>query len=359
MLVSDAAVRDSLSVLRSNATRTYVSVDPAAITHLAQKLKAAGKIIPHWDTPYLHPTDDMAFATHAIPACMLDFNFWMLHAPDEVFTVNNMYEEPPHFPGSFAKDYCFWRAFLGGPVTASGLCMHFDSLHATEHFFRGVNRIPFVEERMLMMQEYGSVLEHRFRGGALHIYEEAEWDAAHLVELLVAAFPYGFGRDTTLLSVPRSDWECAHLGGHFFTGDRGGPALTFSFHKRAKLAALAYQGRALKRGSRLKPLSRMREIVAVPDFHVARFLHAEGVLVYAPELLGAITARKFLWPGSQSEVEIRASITEANFALLRELNGEDVSSPSDLWDIVPLDAAEWFGGKNVSFPHHLTPGTNY
>ena len=77
------------------------------------------------------------------------------------------------------------------------------------------------------------------------------------------------------------------------------------------------------------------------------------------QLKEKIAQQKILLPQHSMELEIRAATTVANSQILRKLNQEKSPDDRDYWNIIHLDYQEWFGGQQVTFPHHLTPTTTY
>lgn len=339
----------------------FVSVDEEAAIRYARELKKTEKKIPHWFQKGIYAENDLSFARTVAVESAVNFCFPIFEEPGNKFSVENPFDPARPFRGAMAMSRCFRRAFGEEDITAEKLRPYFATFEKTAEFFRGINRIPLLEHRHWIMREVIGVLETRFAGDPLHIYEEAGWDALSLVNILVREFPQAFGDDVCRLYIPSEIFseqlKKSKIGVYK-------PELEFRFYKKAKLVAVLYQGRALKSGSLLKPLTSMFEIVAVEDYQVPRFLQYKGILVYSPELLEMIRSYKIIRRRSRAEVEIRATTTVANAVILEELNSDFLDflekyASWERWDILPLDAAEWFGSRGIELPHHITPTTDY
>jgi len=347
MMVSAREIVDNWKIMEKNRLNKFVSVDKDAAQRYAHELKARGKKIEHWHFPQVHPEDDFAFASVELVNSALNFCYPIFENPNDKFSVENPKDQQKPFRGAIGMQHCFYRAFGENRVTAELLKPRFAALSKTAEFFKGTNQIPLLEHRHWIMQEVISVLKEKFGGDPLHIYEEADWDAVLLVDILTAEFPQAFGDDISRLPAPAQG------------PDLGFTELEFRFFKKAKLAALLYQGRALEKGSNLKPLRSMSQIIAVEDYQVPKWLQWKKVLIYSDVLREHIRQQKIIHRHSQMEIEIRAPQPVANSIMLEELNRGIEPDHPDYWDILPLDAAEWFDGRKIEFPHHLTPTTAY
>ena len=327
---------DSWSAMKQRNLNQYVNIDEEAIDVYVEELRKKQQVVCHWDFANIHPKNDNAFASFALVTSAVNFCYTLLENPQHRFTV----QDDELFHGAMAMFRCFFRCFAENSITADKLQSQFEVLENTKQFFQGVNNIPLLEERHWIMREVYEVLQDKFSGNPLHVYEEASWDAVKLVDVLAKSFPVAFGSDVSTL--------------HF-----ANESFTFPFFKKAKLVALLYQGRALKPQSKLKTLQNIHELIAVEDYRVPQFLHHIGILQYNSQLKEKIAQQKILLPQHSMELEIRAATTVANSQILRKLNQEKSPDDRDYWNIIHLDYQEWFGGQQVTFPHHLTPTTTY
>ncbi|MBI4119644.1 MAG: hypothetical protein HY456_02240 [Parcubacteria group bacterium] len=323
----------SLLKFNSSNIRQHLRVDEAELERYAHRLDARGKRLEHWTVPGIHPESDDNFARFTLVTSAVNFAFWLPEDPRRKYEVANPSGAKP-YSGAFAMARRFFEVFGDTPMTAERLEPYFKTMETTREFFRGITDIPFLEWRYWNMRELISVLKEKFGGDPLRVYEAAQYDVPLLIHLLVSIFPMTFGSDVS------------HVA--FMPGQYG--AFTFPFYKRAKLAAVLYQGRALKTGSKLRQLSRINSILAVQDYEVPKSLRANGPLVYGEGLARKVDNREIIWPHGVEEVLIRAATSEINYGILQLLPD---------WDILPLDYAEWSDGKDSPYPHHLTPTSAY
>lgn len=340
MVYSGRGVLDLWRMMEERKLNKYVSVDREAAVRYARELKSDGKKLDHWRILGVTPQDDLAFARSNIVESAINFCYWLPDDPDKKFTIENELDLWRPYRGALAMSRCFYRVLGETPILSYHLKRHFCSLEKTKEFFRGRYEIPMLENRYWLMREVIDVLDSDFKGDPLRVYEESEWDAVKLVCLLARKFPNSFGSDVSRIYLDGGEAE-------------------IRFYKKAKLVAVLYQGRALEKGSRLKPLSNMREILAVEDYQVPRVLRHKGILVYSDELSEGIASRRIIYPHSMKEIEIRLSLSPANYYMLEELNQGLGSDHPDYWDIVPLDALEWKNGRGIKTTHHLTPTAAY
>lgn len=336
ILFSEQLILSNWSVLESinpvNISR-YITICEPQIETYVSNLKKRGKTLEHWTMPGLYPENDDNFARYAIVTSAVNFAFWLPEDPRRKYEVANPSGAKP-YSGAFGMQRRFYEVFGDTPMTAERLEPHFRTMEATREFFRGVTDLPFLEWRHWNMQEIIKVLKEKFDGDPLNIYKAAQYDVPLLIHILVSNFPTAFGSDVSCPS--------------FFPGQYG--MFTFPFYKRAKLAAVLYQGRALKAGSKLRQLSRINSIIAIQDYEVPKSLRANGLLVYGEELARKVDRHQIIWPHSVEEVLIRTAVTVVNYKILQILPD---------WDIIPLDFTEWSDGRNLPLPHHLTPTSAY
>ncbi|MBI2637843.1 MAG: hypothetical protein HYW88_02995 [Candidatus Sungbacteria bacterium] len=353
MLQSEEKTLVSLRNLSLAGFEPSVTINMDALSVYAEELKKGKKEFLHWRFPCVHPEDNPAFAAGALVSTAVNFHFPITDNPKEKFTVLN--SAGKDFAGSIAMEHCFWRVLGETRVTARELWPFFRTLQNTREFFKGANQIPLLEHRHWIMQEVLTVLDERFFGDPMCVYEEARWDAEQLVQLLASAFPQAFGEDISRFMLEIPD------GGEWHDDPSHFP-LEFPFYKKAKLVCVLYQGRALdsaQTGGVLRPLSGMHHITAVEDYQVPRALQHKGVLVYSEKLLEKIKNHEIIRRHGIDELCIRGKTLEANKGIFDVLNKG--LEPDDLryWSINELDGAEWFGSRRCPLPHQITPGTAY
>ncbi|BBM87128.1 queuosine salvage family protein [Candidatus Uabimicrobium amorphum] len=314
----------------------FVDVNPTCIDKYVDTLKTLPKKQVYWDFENIHPKDDFAFARFAIITSAINFCYMDLQKPEQAFTIK---ESETSYKGAMAMFRCFFRTFGEKNITSKNLKKVFCSQDATKEFFTGVVQIPMLEYRHWIIQELITVLDEKFNGDPINLYEDSNWDALLLLDKLIQYFPMSF-QDIS----------------HIYTTQK---TLQFPFFKKAKLAILLYQGRSSKTNSQLKPLSNFNEIIAVEDYRVPQYLNSVGVLNYQDDLKKIIEKQQIILPHQQMEIEIRAATTVANSLILEKLNSGLKADDSRYWSIANLDAHEWFGAQSVDFPHHITPTTAY
>src|SRR3972149_6205069 len=199
MLKSQMDIITLWNFCEPNGLTQFVSVDRNAAYQYARELKKKGKRVEHWHFPGVHPKDDCAFAALSLVSSAVNFCFPIFDNPSDKYTVENSEDPSRPFRGAIAMQRCFSRQFGNKPVTARALAPHFAAFSKTAEFFRGTNIIPLLELRHWIMQEVIEVLDERFYGNPMHVYEEAQWNAPRLVDLLVQEFPQAFGDDMGLL----------------------------------------------------------------------------------------------------------------------------------------------------------------
>ncbi|MDO8522950.1 MAG: queuosine salvage family protein [bacterium] len=321
------------------ASRVHISDE--ALNKYVLWLKLQGKKIEHWTIPGLYPASDTAFARWVIVTGAINFAYWLPEFPKK-FEVEN--PGGKNFSGAFAMDRCFLRAFGELPITAELLEPHFENLETARKFFCGVTDIPFLEWRFWNIRELIDVLKTKFAGDPINIYEEAGWDAARLVTLLVHRFPTSFGGDVSVMNTYFPPLDEAYI---------------FRFYKLAKLAPVLYQGRAKKEGSTLKELSNIGQIAAIADYEIPKAKRHQGVLVYNSKLAAKVDSGAVIHRHSLDEIAIRAADTVTNYEILERLNeGLFLDHPA-YWTILPLDLIEWISGRDSKQPHHRTPTSAY
>lgn len=318
-----------------------------ALKKYASSLKAQGKKFEYWDNPEVYPVSDETFARFILVNGAINFFYWLHRNPYGIkkFTVEHRFDGGGKtFSGAFAMDKCFLRALNQSDITADWLEQHFESLETARHFFNGINEIPMLEQRFWNMREMIDVLRSKFQGDPKNVYEEAGWDAARLVALLVSRFSNSFGGDVSNLNLvypPKYQM------------------LVFPFYKLAKLVPTLYQGRAMKPGSKLRQLSGMESIVAICDYDVPKALRYNNVLVFSEDLAKKIDTEQIIHRHSLEELAFRAEHTFANYLIFKEINkGLDQDHP-DFWNIANLDPPEWFSGRNSPNPHPRVPTPAY
>ncbi len=285
-----------------------VTIDPIALSVLADKLAEGSIPDIKWDIVHHYTGQPEATAQYLLVLDALNFCFW----PEPAWDYNRlalalkqtMLMEPERFE---AKNLANMepddtRALLGD-----------------------ADDIPLLEQRTMLLREVGSVLESDWGGQAANLVRAAHQSAATLVGLIAANLP-GF-RDHAIYN--------------------GYPIYLY---KRAQIAAGDLWGAF--NGEGLGTFHDIDELTMFADYRVPQILLAEGVLVYAPELMDRINYEKIIPAGSSTEVEIRA-ITIYAVERLRD----QLSARGRVMNSVQLDWLLWNIGEarqHDILPHHRT-----
>ncbi|MBP7934979.1 MAG: queuosine salvage family protein [Phycisphaerae bacterium] len=150
--------------------------------------------------------------------------------------------------------------------------------------FAGDGHIPLLEERTRILNETGRVLLNRFDGEAIHLAEEARFDAVRVAAAVSEAFP-SF-RDV-----------------HGYKG-RQIPIL-----KRAQIFASDLA--AGFEENQTTPIANLAGLTAFADYRLPQTLRHFGVMVLAAELESRIESEQLVRSGSPEEIELRAGTVRA------------------------------------------------
>jgi hypothetical protein len=150
--------------------------------------------------------------------------------------------------------------------------------------FAGKGEIPMLGERLTNLQEAGQVLQERLQGDIVHLVEQARGSAVDLVSQVVAAFP-SFRDEAYYRGKPVTFWKRAQI----FVADL--------FH--------AFSGKDWG------AFDDIHQLTAFADYKLPQVLRHLGIIAYGPDLEWRIDQRELLTPGSEEEVEIRATTIHA------------------------------------------------
>lgn len=194
-------------------------------------------------------------------------------------------------------------------------------------FAQGRNELLLMDERLAIIRENYGILADKYEGSVLKLIEAADTDADKLVELLLDEFTTF--RDTaefegeTVYLLKRPQIFCSDL---YFTG----------------LPELK--------------LKNLEHLTIFADYKLPQLLEQFGALHYASELTKDIETETLIPPGSQKELELRASSIAAVEILREEMEklGRSITSNE-------LDWILWVKAKQMAFakPHHRTLTTFY
>ena len=195
--------------------------------------------------------------------------------------------------------------------------------------------IPLAGERQKNIQEAARVLQEKFSGFVISVFEEARWDAWLIAQLLVQSFPLTFG----------SDWY-----------DVDGVRLMLA--KRAQLLPMLYDGRSQSSSGALKNLLSMEKIGPICDYQLPKTLEHLGILRYHPEFKKKIQDKVVILKGSPEEIEIRTATSVSVHYLLRHINARRKANELKEIHSGHIDNL-FFAGRKLDINHHITPTMAY
>ena len=303
----------------------FVRINQNRLMEIARQLDRNPPAIPDWRIPEL-PESDLAFASHLIYICAIDFAFTHFEAPYASFKLS------PSVSGSSAASMCFKRYFGNSLISSNEIWKLTQSKSRLKEFFQGLNLPPLLEQRHLCLAETAWVMKYKFNDSVINLLEKAEYDAEKIIEILIMEFPYAFGSDFYWVNEGRQTEKNKIF-----------------LNKRAQLFPLIYHGRATY-SNILLPLKNPQVLGPIVDYQIPKYLRVMGVLEYCPELDQKIADREILPVGSLEELEIRIA-TAVAISELMKISGL----------IMPaLDHWLWREGQKIQqLKHHLTPTTAY
>jgi hypothetical protein len=189
----------------------------------------------------------------------------------------------------------------------------------------GTGILQLVEERLRNLKELGRVLLDGYNGQASELVTAAGGSAVKLVEILASALSSFHDQAT-------------YHGQDVF------------FYKRAQLYAADLHGALGGKG--LGRFRDIRELTAFADYKLPQVLRHVGVLEYLPGLAEKVNRVIPIDPGSEEEVEIRASTIWAVELIRQEMKrlGKDVQASDIDWLLWNLGQEDRFREK----PYHRT-----
>jgi len=303
-----------------------VFIDDERLNQVAANIGSEEMEVPGWRAPVFPAGDDEMFLNFVGVGNCINFAFTDFDT-HKSFSVH--YKDTV-WPGAFAMWACLLRAVDRGLEILSGEYLSQMPRTQCEEIFQGQTKIPMLDERWRIFREVGSVLNSRYGGSFVNLFETAGYRAFNngkgIVERLVADFP-SF----------RDESE------HTSTGT------TLKFQKRAQLLPMMYQGRALS-STELTRLADFEDLGPIADYAVPKALHTAGILKYSEPLWEKISNWKLIEKDSLEEQELRAQTVHAQVKLQQRLNELRPSKVNTL----QVDFRVWSMGKGGGEPHHLT-----
>ncbi|MEN6437300.1 MAG: queuosine salvage family protein [Syntrophobacter sp.] len=294
------------------ARARWVFFHPERIDHAIGKWGHLLDSAPRWDHP-CHFSDQTEETVRWIFSLdVLNHCFWP-DPGDPVWTVRFNGQDWSGYWGLAAS---LKRALsMGIPVTNPAWLSRI-SENDLARIFSGEGTIPLFAERLMNLREAGAVIVSQLGGDLLSLFTRASGSAVRLVTDLVSLF--ASFRD-----------EAVYLGGKVY------------FWKRAQIFAsdvfMAFEGKMWG------CFHDIGSLTAFADYKLPQVLRELGIISYHPELAARIDALKFIGPGSEKEVEIRAMTIIAVHAIraLFSQSGFNVTSAQVdgwLWALGQYDA---------------------
>ncbi|HBD08790.1 MAG TPA: hypothetical protein DCZ69_11065 [Syntrophobacteraceae bacterium] len=192
-----------------------------------------------------------------------------------------------------------------------------------QKIFAGEGQLPLLGDRLRNLNEAGRVIQNHLGGDILHLVEEAGGSGVQLAIQLVSHFP-SFRDEARYGGQPVYFWKRAQI----FVADL--------YH--------AFSGRDWG------AFEDVDQLTAFADYKLPQVLRHLGIISYCPDLEQRIDRRVLLLPGSEEEIEIRATTIYA-VAALRRIFGEVGIHTSDM----AIDQWLWQLGQMEEFrakPYH-------
>ncbi|KAI9583545.1 queuosine salvage protein [Glossina fuscipes] len=270
--------RESGEYIVKNAVN--VEVKPSGIQNLTKEIVEgilSKRIIV--DQFIQHPLHPKSTDAHAVEwffvVDTLNFCFW---TPTDYnkYKVNGQ-------SGYFALCAAINRALQDGLDLTNPKCYSTLSLEALQDIFRsddGKTQIPLLEERLICLQQVGSILLDKWQGKFENVLKSAQGSALKLLQTIAEQFPCF--RDEAV-----------------YAGKR------ISLYKRAQV--LIGDVWACFGGRGLGNFKDLHHITMFADYRVPQVLVHFGALEYSAKLMNILKADKILQNGDPMEVEIRGA----------------------------------------------------
>jgi hypothetical protein len=310
----------ALPVLASSkeaaARSRWVSIHPGQIRAAIKKWGHLLQTSPHWDHP-CHYFDNTGETVRWIFTLdVLNHCFW----PDPGEPVWTVRFDGRDWSGYQGLAACLRRALQWKIPVTDAVYLSRITEHDLSRIFSGEGSIPLFHERLHNLREAGRIILDELGGDILSLFDRASGSAVRLVMGLVSLFP-SF-RD-----------EAVYQGGKVY------------FWKRAQIFAsdvfTAFEGRQWGNFHDIGSLT------AFADYKLPQVLRELGIISYHPDLAARIDVLERLEPGSEEEIEIRATTIVAVEAMreLFSLSGCDTTSAR-------VDGWLWTLGQDDAFRRH-------
>ena len=299
----------------------HVRISQEALGKFGRELAEGGMSMPTWDAEHHFKGTDEETIAYLLAVDTVNFCFW---PPPGRKKWEISYGEKT-YSGYYGLAVSLKRAIESGLPLADASCLASLTAEQLDGVFAGVGVLPLVKERLWNLQETGRVLLDKYSGRASELVAAAGGSAIRLVELLAKDFP-SF-RD-----------HATYRGQEVY------------FYKRAQLFAADLHGALGGKG--LAAFRDTKDLTAFADYKLPQVLRHVGVFEYSPWLAEKVDRMIHLDPGSEEEVEIRASTIWAVELIRQEMErlGKELQASEIDWLLWNLGQDDVFRAK----PYHRT-----
>lgn len=323
----------------------HVRINFDKVNDLAHELaKTAHLKIADWKEILPQGLEMKELVEYIIGLICIDFCHWGLNQPPKKNGVCDFYVEVDlgmKVRGSAAMTALAKKAYNNGVKVFDAVFMERMTGDDLRLHFMGVDKdenpieVPWLEERVKILNEVGSILLEKWNGSFYNLFLEAKSRAFNrgkgFVELLVRDFPRF--RDEYL-------YKNKMIG----------------IYKLAQLSVIALQG-ALSQHPGFSPFKDCGALTLCADYQLPRSLRALGILEYGSELQTYVDQEKLIPSGNPLEIELRMATVFAGKQLIEAANQIFAEEGKALITSLELDYLLWNHGRSLdrnSSKHHLT-----
>ena len=299
----------------------HVRINHEALEKFSQELAEGGLPGPNWDAEHHFKGSDEETVAYLLAVDTVNFCFW---PPPGQKKWEILYKGKP-YSGYYGLAVSFKKALESGIPLGDASFLAALTLKQLDDIFSGKGVLQLLDERLANLRELGRVLLSKYRGQACELVAAAGGSAIRLVQML--------GRD-----FPSFRDQATYEGESVF------------FYKRAQLFAADLHGALGGKG--LGSFTDMKELTAFADYKLPQVLRHMGIFDYAASLSEKVDRMIYLEPGSEEEVEVRASTIWAVELIRKELKekGKNLTAPEIDWTLWNLGQDDAFRAK----PYHRT-----
>lgn len=317
----------------------HVHVNLSKINDLATELvKSNNLIVANWSEILPQGLEIDEVVQYIIGLVCIDFCHWDLYP-----SMRNFYTKDDlgtTVRGSAAMSALAKRAYNNGIKIFDPSFMEKVTVDVLRPHFMGSDKegnlmmIPWLEERVRVLNEVGHVLVEKWGGSFSNLLNEAEGRAFNkgkgFIELLVRDFP-------------RFKDE------YIYRGKKIG------IYKLAQLSVMALQS-SLSQYSEFSLFKDCDALTCCADYQLPRSLRELGILEYSFELKTYVDQEKLISHGSDLEIELRMATVFAGHQLKKIINAMLAVEGKPPITSLELDYFLWSHGRGLDYnnKHHLT-----